>query len=152
MMMQVNTSKRIWYLLRILVVWAITCSIFWGSPVMASDISSSRGELRLLTQPRVALEWLEFRVDAAERDDFLRKDEQIWTAALQQQPGFLHKSVVLSPNDPEFVGFLIYWSSREEWKAFPEELLVELDRQMQPTSAVLTRSLEYQSWSNDAES
>ena len=94
----------------------------------------------------LAIEWLEFQVDANERDAFLKRDREVWTAALQQQPGFLHKSVLLSPTDPKFVGFVIYWASREAWDAFPEDAIVELDRQMQPTSAVLVRGLEYSSW------
>ena len=135
-----------------MVIGAIAFTLMCGNPMRASDMSpTSSGELSVLSQPGVVLEWLEFRVDATEREEFLLKDEQVWTAALRQQPGFLHKSSVLSPNNSEFVGFLIYWANREEWKAFPEELIIELDRQMQPTSAELISSREYPVWSHETE-
>ena len=130
------------FLWGVLMFWAIACGYVGADSVMVAEM-----EISHLNHPGVTLEWLEFRVDAAERDAFLVKDEQIWTAALHQQPGFLHKSVILSPDDPESVGFLIYWATRELWKAFPEDLTRELDRQMQPTSAILTQSREYPVWS-----
>ena len=91
----------------------------------------------------VVVEWLEFRVPVDEQEEFLIKDEQIWTAALRQQPGFLHKSVWTSPKEPESVTLAIYWASRDDWSAFPAPLIEELDRQMQPTNAVLVDAREY---------
>ncbi|MEM8714831.1 MAG: TIGR03792 family protein [Cyanobacteria bacterium P01_G01_bin.4] len=91
----------------------------------------------------VVVEWLEFRVPLEEQAEFLAKDEQIWTAALRQQSGFLHKSIWTSPDRPEFVTLAIYWASREDWFAFPEALIDELDRQMQPTNAELVDSREF---------
>ena len=91
----------------------------------------------------VVVEWLEFRVPVEEQADFLAKDEQIWTAALRQQPGFLHKSIWTSPERPESVTLAIYWASRDDWSAFPEPLIEELDRQMQPTNAELVDAREF---------
>ncbi|MEM9568206.1 MAG: TIGR03792 family protein, partial [Cyanobacteria bacterium P01_E01_bin.34] len=91
----------------------------------------------------VVVEWLEFRVPVEEQAEFLAKDEQIWTAALRQQPGFLHKSIWTSPDRPESVTLAIYWKSREDWFAFPEALIGELDRQMQPINAELVDSREF---------
>ncbi len=91
----------------------------------------------------VVVEWLEFRVPVDEQDEFLIKDERIWTEALRQQPGFLHKSVWTSPNEPESVTLAIYWASRDHWSAFPVSLIEELDRLMQPTNAVLVDAREY---------
>lgn len=91
----------------------------------------------------VVVEWLEFRVPVEEQAEFLAKDEQIWTAALQQQPGFLHKSIWTSPDRPESVTLAIYWASKEDWFSFPEPLIAELDRQMQPTNAELVDAREF---------
>lgn len=75
----------------------------------------------------VVIEWLKFRVAAEERERFIQIDEEIWTPALAQYPGFLGKEVWISVN-PEEVAFIVRWRTREEWKAIPVEFLQEIDR------------------------
>ena len=96
------------------------------------------------TWPNTAVvEWLEFRVPVSEQEDFIQRDERVWTAALREHAGFLHKSVWTSPEQPESVVLAIYWASREDWSAFPEAKIEELDRQMQPTNAELIDAKEF---------
>lgn len=94
--------------------------------------------------PQTAVvEWLEFRVSPSEREEFIQRDDRVWTAALREHPGFLHKSVWTSPQQPESVILAIYWANREAWSSFPADKIGELDRQMQPTTAVLVDSKEF---------
>lgn len=73
------------------------------------------------------VEWQRVRVDPGLRDRFLEKDEEIWTAGLAQEPGFLGKEVWRG-EDPSEVVLVIRWESEEAWKGIPEERLQELER------------------------
>ncbi|WP_017327240.1 TIGR03792 family protein [Synechococcus sp. PCC 7336] len=89
------------------------------------------------------VEVLEFRVPAEDRERFIELDDRVWTAALRQQPGFVHKSIWLPPENPEAVTFVIYWTNREAWHAFPAELQAELDRQMSPYNTLFVKGWDY---------
>ncbi len=70
------------------------------------------------------IELLKIKVPPAQREEYIHKDAEIWTAALANYPGFLGKQVWLNPNDPTEVILVIHWETREQWKAI---LQAELD-------------------------
>ena len=74
----------------------------------------------------MVVEWQRVRVRPEERDRYVEKDAEIWTAALRGQEGFLDKEVLLGEDGSEVV-LLIRWRSREDWEAMPGELLEELE-------------------------
>lgn len=71
----------------------------------------------------MVLEWLKVKVPAHLREQYVQKDAEIWTTALQQYPGFMGKEVWISPDDPTEVSMVIRWASREQWKSIPVEEL-----------------------------
>lgn len=76
----------------------------------------------------MVVEWLKFRVDAEGREQFIQKDEVIWTAALSAYPGFMGKEVWIEPNAPEKVIFVIRWQTREQWKSIPIKDLLAIEQ------------------------
>jgi uncharacterized protein (TIGR03792 family) len=75
------------------------------------------------------IEWLKFKVFAQDQEFFLIKDAEIWTHNLRQYPGFLGKEIWLNPNHPDEMILLIRWQTLEQWKAIPQEVLEEIERQ-----------------------
>ena len=73
----------------------------------------------------MVIEWLQFRVDEAIRDEFVERDRDIWTRALAKYDGFVTKEVWTSPANPTEVICVIYWETMEQWKAIP---VVDLQR------------------------
>ncbi len=71
----------------------------------------------------MVIEWLQFRVEPAQREQFIQADTEIWTAALADYPGFLGKEVWLNPERDEEVTLVIRWQTREQWSAVPESVL-----------------------------
>jgi uncharacterized protein (TIGR03792 family) len=65
----------------------------------------------------VVIELLKFKVAANMREIFIQKDEEIWTTALANYPGFLAKEVWLNPDDSTEIICVIRWATREQWKA-----------------------------------
>ncbi|MDM9379180.1 TIGR03792 family protein [Chlorogloeopsis sp. ULAP01] len=63
------------------------------------------------------IEILKIKVPSAQREEYIQKDAEIWTAALSNYPGFLGKQVWLNPKDSTEVILVIHWESREHWKA-----------------------------------
>ena len=96
----------------------------------------------------MVIEWLEFKVRSKFREKFIEVDREIWTATLEQYPGFLGKEVWLSPNDGESLFIVIRWQTREQWKAVPEDVLVQTEtefaRQMGKSNYKLLSGKEYQ--------
>jgi uncharacterized protein (TIGR03792 family) len=78
------------------------------------------------------IEWQKIRVRPELRDLYLEKDEEIWTAGLAREAGFLGKEVWLGEEDSEVVlseiVLIIRWRSEEDWKGMPKERMDELDR------------------------
>ncbi len=66
------------------------------------------------------IERLKFKFAPNLRENFIQKDEQIWTIALAEYPRFLVKEVWISLNDHTEVTFIIYWATPEQWKAIPQ--------------------------------
>ena len=77
----------------------------------------------------MVIEWLKFRVDSESRENFIQKDEAVWTASLATYPGFLGKEVWIEPNEPDKVIFTIRWQTREQWKSIPTKDLSEIEQQ-----------------------
>lgn len=72
------------------------------------------------------VEWQRVRVRQEVRDLFVEKDAEVWTAALEKEPGFLGKEVWLGEDGSEVV-LLIRWRSREDWEGIPAERLRETE-------------------------
>ena len=75
----------------------------------------------------MVIEWLKFRVDSDSREQFIQKDEAIWTAALATYPGFLGKEVWIDPHAPGKIIFTIRWQTREQWKSIPASDLAKIE-------------------------
>lgn len=71
----------------------------------------------------MVIEWLTFEVDPEKRETFIQIDDEIWTAALRQYPGFISKEVWISPEQLGQVVFVVHWQTREQWKSIPEDEL-----------------------------
>ncbi len=71
----------------------------------------------------MVIEWLTFEVDPKNREKFIQLDDEIWTAALSQYPGFISKEVWISPNQLGQVVFVVHWQTREQWKSIPQDEL-----------------------------
>lgn len=95
----------------------------------------------------MVIEWLTIRVSADQRERYIRIDDDIWTPALKQYPGFISKETWISSDDAELIIFVIRWASREQWKAIPEAELDEITARFDQTFAAdysLEVSTEYQ--------
>jgi uncharacterized protein (TIGR03792 family) len=85
--------------------------------------------------PPIAVEELTFNVDTKAIDAFLRLDDQVWTAHLAEQPGFLGKeSWVADAADTtgdnrgkREVKLVIRWRSLADWQGVPKEGLAATD-------------------------
>ena len=71
----------------------------------------------------MVIEWLTFEVAPEHREQFIQIDDEIWTAALSQYPGFLSKEVWISPENLGQVVFIVHWQTREQWKSIPQDEL-----------------------------
>jgi uncharacterized protein (TIGR03792 family) len=76
----------------------------------------------------VVIELLKVKIPSEQREKFIQKDAEIWTAALAKYPGFLGKEVWINPNDGTEVTLIIRWATREQWKAIPQADLVAIDQ------------------------
>ncbi|MCC0178766.1 TIGR03792 family protein [Waterburya agarophytonicola K14] len=77
----------------------------------------------------MVIEWLKFTVDSNSREQFIQKDEAIWTANLATYSGFLGKEVWIEPDAPGKVIFTIRWETRQQWKSIPLEDLVAIEKE-----------------------
>jgi uncharacterized protein (TIGR03792 family) len=76
----------------------------------------------------VIIELLKVKVPPEQREKYIQKDAEIWTAALAKHPGFLGKEVWINPNDATEVIMVIRWATKEAWKAIPEAELQAIER------------------------
>jgi uncharacterized protein (TIGR03792 family) len=90
------------------------------------------------------IEWQRIRVRPELRERFLRKDEEIWTAGLAREPGFLGKEIWLG-EDGEVV-LVIRWESEKSWKGVSLERLDELDHLFRAEISEGYELLEVRSW------
>lgn len=76
----------------------------------------------------MVIEWLKIQVDPALREEYIQKDNEIWTKQLSQQPGYLSKEVWIDPIHTDIVVLVIRWATREAWKAVPSGTLAETEK------------------------
>jgi uncharacterized protein (TIGR03792 family) len=77
----------------------------------------------------MTVELLRFRVEPERADAFVTRNEEIWTRALRDQPGFLRREILIGSERDEIV-ILVYWRDREALEAFPPEKLARLEARM----------------------
>lgn len=77
----------------------------------------------------MVIEYLKFSVRPDSREQFIQKDDEIWTAFLANYPGFLGKEVWISPDNLAEVITVIRWANMEAWQSIPAEKLQEVDAQ-----------------------
>ncbi len=95
----------------------------------------------------MVIELLKVKVPPAQREEYIQKDAEIWTAALAKYPGFLGKEVWINPNEPTEVILVIQWATREDWKAIPANELDAIERRFDQAlgfSSEIIESYEYQ--------
>ncbi|KAB8320164.1 TIGR03792 family protein [Tolypothrix campylonemoides VB511288] len=93
------------------------------------------------------IELLKAKVPPEQREKYIQKDAEIWTAALAKHPGFLGKEVWINPNDPTEVVLVIHWATKEDWKAIPQAELDAIERKFTAAmgkSYPIVESGEYQ--------
>ncbi|MUG96728.1 TIGR03792 family protein [Scytonema sp. UIC 10036] len=76
----------------------------------------------------MVIELLKVKVPPAQREKFILKDAEIWTAALAKYPGFLEKEVWIDPNNATEVVLIVRWATREQWKAVPQADLEAIEQ------------------------
>ncbi|MEQ9369760.1 MAG: TIGR03792 family protein [Coleofasciculus chthonoplastes F3-SA18-01] len=91
----------------------------------------------------MVIEYLKIRVSPELRETFIQKDAEIWTSMLARCPGFISKEVWIEPETPTEVILIIRWTSREQWKAVPQE-------QLEGTQLHAVRPRVWQSVSDDS--
>ncbi len=124
-------QRLLWF---VLTVWAV---VMWITPPVQAEANPN-------AQPAMVIEWLKFRVDAAQRDRYLTIDNEIWTPALAEYPGFLDKTTWLDPNHDDEVIFVITWATREQWKAIPEDDLESINQRFDQALGIDYEMLESQ--------
>lgn len=95
----------------------------------------------------MVIEWLKIRVPPEQREEYIRRDDEIWTAALSRYPGFLGKEVWINPVDSTEVVLVIHWASKEAWKSITEEELQQIEQQFAQAigdGCEIVESTEYQ--------
>ncbi len=80
----------------------------------------------------VIVEELTLLVAEADLEGFLEADARIWTSFLAAQPGFIRKEVWVPADRPDTIVIMVWWESRELWKAITEEQVLAVDREMGP--------------------
>jgi uncharacterized protein (TIGR03792 family) len=76
------------------------------------------------------VEELTLHVENTEIERFLDADARIWTVFLAAQPGFVHKEVWIPADRPNTVVIMVWWASREQWKAISDATVAVVDEQM----------------------
>jgi uncharacterized protein (TIGR03792 family) len=90
----------------------------------------------------MVIEWLTFAVAPEHREAFIRIDNEIWTAALSQYPGYISKEVWISPDLHDQVVLIVRWQTREQWKAIAQELLDEVEARFRAAVGVSYRMID----------
>lgn len=76
----------------------------------------------------MVIEWLRIRLLPETRQEYIELDAEIWTAFLNNYPGFLGKEVWLAPDVDNEVILVIRWQSREQWDGIPQEAIARTER------------------------
>jgi uncharacterized protein (TIGR03792 family) len=91
----------------------------------------------------MVIEWLRFKVPPEKWEQFILRDEEVWTAGLKSYPGYLGKEVWVDAVENEVL-MLIRWETREQWKSVPQSTIDELDAKMGDLHMPIAESREYQ--------
>jgi uncharacterized protein (TIGR03792 family) len=91
----------------------------------------------------MVIEWLRFKVPPEKWEQFILRDEEVWTAGLKSCPGYLGKEVWVDAVENEVL-MLIRWETREQWKSVPQSTIDELDAKMGDLQMPIAESREYQ--------
>ncbi|UNU24962.1 TIGR03792 family protein [Microcoleus vaginatus] len=91
----------------------------------------------------MVIEWLKFKVPQEKWEQFIQRDQEVWTAGLKSWDGFLGKEIWVDPVENEVV-MLIRWETKEKWKSVPQSTIDELDAQMGDLQIAIAESREYQ--------
>jgi uncharacterized protein (TIGR03792 family) len=80
----------------------------------------------------MVIEFLTFRVDPAERAEWLPVEEETWTRFLERQPGFVRKELWTNRDDPFEVHAIIWWQNQESWFSITAAQVDQVDAAMGP--------------------
>lgn len=78
----------------------------------------------------MVIELLTFEVAPDERARWLEVEERVWSRFLERQPGFVRKEMWLEEGDDERVHAVIWWETRDQWKAIGAETVAGVDDEM----------------------
>lgn len=78
----------------------------------------------------MVVEFLTFEVDPAERDEWLRVEESVWSRFLETVPGFVSKQMWVERDEPAKVHAVIVWRDDQSWAAVGAERCAEVDARM----------------------
>ena len=95
----------------------------------------------------MVIELLKFKIDPKQREKYIQRDAEIWTAALVNYPGFLGKELWINPNDPAELVMVIRWETREQWKSILQEEINAIEKRFDKDlgfSYEMVESSEYQ--------
>jgi len=91
----------------------------------------------------MVIEWLRFKVPPEKWEQFILRDQEVWTTGLKSFPGYLGKEVWVDAVENEVV-MLIRWETKEQWKSVPQSIIDELDAKMGDLQMPIAESREYQ--------
>jgi uncharacterized protein (TIGR03792 family) len=78
----------------------------------------------------MVVELLHFVVAPGRRDDFIARNEELWTPALRQQPGFLGREILVNVDRPDEVVIVIHWRTLADLETFPAGQQEKLEARM----------------------
>lgn len=78
----------------------------------------------------MVIEFLTFRVDPADRAEWMAVEERTWSRFLERQAGFVRKQLWVDVDDGEHVHALIEWESISDWQSVPHDELRAVDEAM----------------------
>lgn len=79
----------------------------------------------------MTVELLRFRVPSGRSDEFVHRNEEIWTPALRDQEGFLRRAILRSSEDTDVLLIAVCWRERSDMEAFPDARQRQLEAEMQ---------------------
>jgi uncharacterized protein (TIGR03792 family) len=78
----------------------------------------------------MVVEMLTFEVAPEEQAEWLAVEESVWSRFLQGCDGFARKQMWRSADRPQLVHAVIWWESREQWKAITAVQVAAVDARM----------------------
>lgn len=78
----------------------------------------------------MVIEMLTFQVSPEEQDEWLQVEETVWTRFLELQDGFVRKEMWRSTDRNDLLHAVIWWASRDQWKAITADEVAAVDARM----------------------